>query len=423
MNVSGQVVIGKMRRVSEAGRSVRSAIAAVLAGAIPLLLSAAPATAATSLQPLLSASYDYSDNRNLAEGPEIKEESGGAKASVGVDWRTFNERGELSIRPQALFSSYGGDTDEDTDDQFLYVRGRHRWQTTEFSMAANYEREATLTDFDSIDFADPGAEPADEVDTGLVTKRGRRETLLAAPEFSWNVSPKTELGLGFSHLSVAYSEVPDSRRSDFDNNEADLSLEYASTERTTLGLSLAAGKYSADEDDFETDYQTAELLYRMSVSEISQVELIGGVQRAESSANGIDLDDETTDPFFGVRWNYLTEQNRWQFYAGRSIDPSGTGTRSQRDQIRFNLTRQLSARLSLLAGARWVMSEANVEGVTLNERDYGRAQLGMRWQQTRTLSFGATANYTTQDFAAETGDATAVGGVIEIIYRGLGAPR
>ncbi len=340
---------------------------------------------------------------------------------LGLEIRNFTQRSELTLRPQAQFTKYDGDTDESTDDQFLYLLGRHKWQTASASIAANYARETTLTDFDGVDFADEGVDPSDQVDTGIIVKRGRRETLFASPEISWNLNPKTKTTLQYSYIHVNYTEVPDSRRSDFDNSEVGLSLDYSLSERSTLGGTLSAGMYTADQNDVETDYETAGLSYQVKLSEISRVEFTGGVQRSESDSRGVTVEESKTDGFFGVRWDYLTEQNRWQFYVGRSFDPSGTGTRSQRDQIRFNLTRSLSPRLTGIAGARWIVSESGSD-IVFNERDYGRAQLGLRWNQTRTLSFGVTANYTYQDFADDPGDASAFGGMIDVSYKGLGAP-
>ena len=419
-SLHGDAIGGRSKAV-DSRYGMKVLIAARSVSWLALILIADAAGAATSVKPLLSATYDYSDNRNLAEGTEVPEVSGGGRAMLGVEFKTFSQLSEFLIRPQAEFAKYGGDTDEDTDDQFLYLTGRHKWQTAEFSFAGNYARETTLTDFDAVDFADPGTGPADELDSGVITKRGRRETIFASPSFTWDITPKTQAGFQYSFIDVAYSEVPDDRRTDFDNNEVALSLDYALSQRSTLGGILSAGIYTADADDVETDYQSAALTYQVRLSEISRVEFTAGVERTDSTSNDVAVGEETTDGFFGIRWDYLTELNKWQFYVGRSYDPSSTGTRSRRDQIRFNLSRHLSPRLVGIAGARFIQSQSGSE-VVFNERDYARAQLGLRWEQTRTWSFGVTANYTYQDFADEPGDASAFGGLFDITYKGLGGP-
>ena len=385
------------------------------------------ASAATSWEPQLALKYDYSDNQNLAEGPAAAEETYGGRLLAALEWRSFTERSEMLLRPQIRLSRYRGDIEESRSDYYLFARGKYDWQTARVGLLADYSRVTKLTsDLADVPFpTDPGASPPDQTDTGIVTTRGYKESLYITPNVAWDVTERTSLGARYGFLQVDYIDVPPGGGTDFTNNEIDLTVDHAFTQRLTLGVFLTAGKYETDVNNVQTDYQEGGASLTYKPSEQTIVEAVVGAHRSDTSSSAAAaVEENVTDPFGWLQWTYRAPRDLWQFYAGRSFDPSGNGTLSRRDQARFNWDRRLTERLTSTAGMRWIQSESTTILGIESRRDYGRAELGLRWLMTRMISVGATASYTYQDFYNRPGSATAWGAMLDMTYGGPGnVPR
>ena len=328
-------------------------------GSLAVLLAySGPVSAATSFQPLLWAGYDYTDNKNLAEGDETAVETYGGTATLGLDLTQFSERTSMLFRPQVKFTRYRGDDSQDTDDEFAFFSLRHKWETASVFFGADYERETTLTaDLAHVGFPDQGADQPDQIDNGIVT-RGRRETYYANPAFNWDITQRTKLGLDYTYLQVNYSNLPDTSRSDYTNQQATVSLDFAITEPSTIRIFGAWGLYEADVNNTQSDYYQAGVTYLVHFSEQSSLEITAAAEKSDTQTDDpLFAAQDTTNGILEARWRYLGERNRFQFYAGRDYQPSSSGSRTRRDQARFTFERQLTQRWTGMLGARWIISE------------------------------------------------------------------
>jgi hypothetical protein len=116
----------------------------------------------------------------------------------------------------------------------------------------------------------------------------------------------------------------------------------------------------------------------------------------------------------GTNWAFAVTQIFLD--ATRTVDPNATGYTVKRDQLRFRITRDFSAKLSGILGARVFVDNATESTPPFTERKYGIATLGFKWRWLRAWTLSGEYDYTRQKFANDPSAAMANAATLSVIY-------
>jgi hypothetical protein len=120
--------------------------------------------------------------------------------------------------------------------------------------------------------------------------------------------------------------------------------------------------------------------------------------------------------FGGYRY---TPISRSTLSAGRSLSPSYSGARVTLDEFRAQYARDLTERLTWSTAVRTYRSKAQGR-VNVNDNDFARADLELRWRMTPTIYIGGGYSYVWQEFT--TADKTGHDNQLRVQIGYLGLP-
>ncbi len=415
---------------SQSRRSPYRRLRNLVPGAAAFFVGLSPAAADLTVQPTGTVGYEYNTNRNFAEDSDEERKTHGGYARVGLDIINRSPRGELRARPELRFATYraSDDRNETTDDQYLRLDGRYRWQTADAGFVANYAREALLTsELEDVEFPDEDFDLPPDPDTGLVTFRGQRQRIVLRPFVNWDYSELLSFRGEYTLQDVSFSGADEVLRSDFTNHRVTATGSRNMSPLSTLGLQVGVGRFKSDARDNSTDSVFGGLVYDYRWTERTSVQLTGGAERVDASFDDPDLgrvDDKSTGVLLRARLTHETELARWRAEAGRSFEPDGRGFMRRRNEVRLNMQRDVTQRTQFAGGVRWVEWKSASGTGELLERDYFIADAGFDWRWTQTLTVGTRLEYRYQDRNEVPGTADAWSARVQLSYRGLGpAPR
>jgi hypothetical protein len=144
--------------------------------------------------------------------------------------------------------------------------------------------------------------------------------------------------------------------------------------------------------------------------------LRGGAQRVDFENGG-----SATAWLAGGGVSLVRGRNELFADLTRSVGPSSSGIVITRDQLRFRWTRDLTPRLSFLAGVRGTHDEdVNSDQQTFRPRSYATGDIGLQWRWQEEFALRVAADYTWQEFKDSLTDAaTSSGAMVSILYQPL----
>jgi opacity protein-like surface antigen len=142
------------------------------------------------------------------------------------------------------------------------------------------------------------------------------------------------------------------------------------------------------------------------ISETSQVFVRGGASRVESN-DGLGGSDWNTGftGGAGVRWSF--EVTQIFLDANRYMDPNSSGRIVERDQLRFELRRQVSPLTTIYLNARGIRDGKTDSNDVFQEREYAAAGVGFDWRMTQKFTLGGGYQYRWREYDGDPNDATA----------------
>jgi hypothetical protein len=378
---------------------------------LPLAVALLPLTvhAAWETVPLLSLRAENDDN--LLRDATEQQQASRVVLEGSATLSNFNERGEISVTPRFTSDAYsGGDTSQyESTDLFFDARGRREWRVASGGFRSRYSNQIVL----NSEFADtvPGDDIDDDFvdpDTGRLTFFSQdRELFDIQGTLDFRLTEQNVVQFEIDRQDVAYSGVDIfTGRSDFDNTAISAGLRRLVDERNTVSARITVSQFYADRNDNTTDSVAVEGTFTRPLAPTWTLELAAGVQRSEYSfltlePNIIRVQNAAATPTFSIGFRKREQITQWNIFVAHRAQPNGNGFLVVRDELRANVVRQLSERLTARFGARLSTTKTLDDVRQRDDRDYNRFEASLEWAVRQTVFMVVGYDRIEQEFTAE----------------------
>lgn len=329
--------------------------------------------------------YENNDNRSLTTTRH--KTTTGYVAEIFLPLTVRTPASEISLTPRIRSQRYN-DSRLDSDDYYLNLQSGLDMSRTRWQLDAARSWASTLT--------------TEFQDVGLVDVYRPRNGSSLYPSVTHNITERTTFRLGGSYEEVSYDEAQGSGLVDTTNSSMDSTMSYKLTERTSLNLTGQYSKLEAGQSGNQTRTTSGQLGIDYRFSEQSRLTLSYGTRRTDTEiANSFySVSDSSNGEIYNVGWVYRGESGNWNLSLSQSVLPSGFGFLVERKEARTAYDRSLgertSALFSLLAFQhRGISSTATAAN---DDRDYARAEIGLRWRMSPFWTLSANYVYVWQEF-------------------------
>jgi len=398
---------------------LRTTSGLAIPGIIACLLVAPSQGAQMTVQPTISISVSHNDNTRLEEdGPEQSATRGALGLAANFRWKT--ELTEVMLRPRANLGRYPDSEDErlEYDDLFLDFSVKHRSQKSTLSIDANISEQNVLRgEVESPEFDDTGVGDA-LVGTGNIRQNQDRTLVRVRPAASYSFSQRVDGIVDLSYIDVSYDPQVSGASVGYDDAQVGAALAYKLSTESTFSFRVYAGEFEAGGSLNESSSVGAAARYQVAASERSSVFVEVGYQDTDITSGSVTPVNTSESTF---SWN-VGANRRWansqlRVVAGQSVRPSGSGSLTERQQIRMSLRHQMSERWSLEFGAVAVKTDRLATDSSVGDRDYVQGKVALEYKLSPKWSLRGSASFTRQDDADTPGEANATQAGVSIVFR------
>lgn len=399
--------VNRARRIADL-RRVSRAKAIYVASAVALALASAGASAANwEVAPRVQGAYVYNDNYYL-ELPGGEIEVSGIEADAAVTFRTIDPRTTFEITPRVLASYFPDESDEDSTDYFLSTRFHDETPRRRAGIKADFsQQDVSRSEFPTTDI-DGGLGDPDDLASGRVIQRTRRDLIHVAPYFSYDISQRWMFDADAHFIDASFDETLEGFQQDFRDTGIAAGFGMRLSPRSSLTLRGTAARFETASD---ADAYGAYVEWATDYSQTSRFYLRVGGQQTEPERG-----ESETDVIAGIGGRWQSPRNRLFLDLTRTVGPTSGGTIVERHQLRFRLDHDISERVTSVLGARFSRHDAIDELSTYPRREYAVADAGLEWRIQRQWSLTATYTYRWQEYEDEPSDASSNRFMIGIIY-------
>ena len=372
--------------------------------------------------PEVSLRSHFNDNQTLSTSSENEDSAFGNDLDAAITLGTETPTAQFRLTPRAKIVRYtGDDSDFDSEDQFVNIFAEKRTQTTAWRLGGDYSRETTLTselaggEFEDPDLNDPGQD-----DTGLVDFTNRRIRWSVRPSFQATLGEKTGLRIQANHTDLSYEEISQGLV-DNDSTRLRATLFRNLSDRTEVQFTAFGRRFEAPDRQNETDSLGVEVaLVRDFDDQLQGTASVGFISSDfQFVDNGISVDDEDTAALFTMGLRRRFETGTWRAEISRTVNPSGSGFLTSRDQFRLQVNRKFNELWTGRLIARAFTNESLDSNVTSVNRDYFRVDAGLRWRISETVSLDGLYSFLFQDYEDRDGNADSNQIAVTVSYTGL----
>jgi hypothetical protein len=328
----------------------------------------------------------------------------GVLLEAGADFAYDSQLTRFSFFPRVVSRNYSDNPEYDNNDIFLNARLERDTEFNTFGFRVNFDRQsvrrAERADAD-IDIDNPDDIPGD--DSGRVGQTGNRDKWRFVPSWSHQFSNVSSIAAEIDYDDVAYEDVFAGTLTDYSDARLNLTYQRALSDRTSLVL-LGTGRNfdSADEDANEIKG------YGLSVGfnrDLSQTTTLRAMIGAENTDQG--LTDTSTDIVGNLTLIRRLETINMLAQYRRSVNASGAGQLSLRDQINVNFDRRLTEKISAGVGITAYKNtddSGSSSALPVDDRQYIQLRTRFRWYLTQAFTIEMEYDYTILDRGATIGE-------------------
>lgn len=372
-----------------------------------LAIAQLPATWPTSAQaaeysllPSITMRGEYSDNIRLTTAPHDSVWGVGLQPRLGAKYAT--ETTELSGTGGLNIKGYTQESDLNAVDLLVKLSGRQSYATGQVGFGVDYVRDSTL---------------ASELEqTGLVLTRKQRDSLNLRPDWTWQITQRTGLTLGYQYTDVSYQDAQSAGLVNYRNHTFSSALRYEISPRSDVIGTLAYQQYEPSGSTAKVD--TTSLLVRYSQRFSETLRGSAGIGLASTSSRGFPSGDTQSDRVLGhLGLERQFENGQVAVHFSRDVGPSGSGGLTQTDRAALEWLGKLRETLSLrVAGAAYHTRFIDQQQNGQNGSKYYQVEPRLTWQATSDWGLEAGYRYQWRKNEFETSSADANTLYLNAIY-------
>ena len=381
-----------------------------------LFCSGTATAAALVIEPSVTARLFYDDNAALTTNPHDFSAGSEILGALKLSRDTSAMKLQGVARMNMLLDA-GGDVYRDKDNQLLSLLFIRKGELSQLQLRGSWRRDSIVRSVTVTDESEAGPEPDDDVDAGLVQVSVRRNRFVFKPSWSYQFSPRSEVGIGYGFDSVLFEDTKDTNLYDYQNHSLFGQHLYRITERDRVTTTLSMKQYRAEAAAEKRDNTSYNFLVgvKHNYSETTTGHFQIGWQQI--SYDNRAEDGETGSYLFRIYGEKRTGLTRFSARLGRSNFASGSGDVVNADELVFNMVRELTETLRFSLRVKAFQSES----VSPDHPDANRRYLSFKptlsWRITQWWSLDASYRYRRQKRDQEIGVDSAESNAIYVSMR------
>lgn len=352
-------------------------------------------------EPSVKLRREYNDNIRLSAYPHNSVV--GSIVTPSLSFGVNTPVWQISGGGEATQRRYSGEEGLDQDDNLLRIFSAYKTERSTWQLDANRTRDSVLTN-EYI-----------SSDTGSVQTHKKRETDSVNPAWIWMFSERTQLQLAYQHADVSYENALSVGLYDYRYRATTATLSNQISELNQVFLSGSYSAFHVPDTGFDSKTRNIQAGVTRYFSEITKGTLQAGLRRTESFTPGgrpvytrfstifgdflvqtgvsQDVHSQKTGSVFSGNLETKFESTRLNMALSRSLDPSGSGGQIEQNALKIDLSKQLTARMSVYINAN-ANKVRTVEGnISNDERTYYGIGPGVYWQGSREWSVNMNYRY------------------------------
>jgi hypothetical protein len=356
----------------------------------------------------------------------------GYKADLQGTWGIRTPRSSTELMPRLVVQKFQQRDRLSRTQEYLDLKTKFKTQLSSVELFGRFNRldtyQSELVSAGFNDF-DPGAIPGGQ--SGRVLVGNTRTLAQLRPRFSHTLSQRTDVGVYADYQHVDFSSQSINNQVDYDYGIVNGFVARRFGPKTRLTTGVFASKYETKDNTNRTSAVGVSVDWSRDWSKQLQGTLSIGAERSKVRkldvaipAAPVATEETATNWSATYSAAYRGEVSRIRFTVGRDLTPSSRGDKSATDQIRIGYDRTLTPRLDFTGAVR-LLKERSIKGVSSNpnDRNYGTADLGLKWALTRTWFLHGEYRYFRQKYADTGSSAHDNVFVVSMQYLGLPPQR
>jgi hypothetical protein len=374
-------------------------------------------------QPKAEVATEVDTNRNLVSDGS-KQTSEGYAAEVGGLFGIGTPTSDTTIRPDVRFTDYAKAKEHELHG-LLDFSSQYRAQRWGGNLSGRFDRDATYgSELPNAQFNPVNPNLPTTPETGRISTDTTRTVTTLVPAYGYDLTPRLRWDLTGTFQRVDYSGTSASNYIPYSYYLAGTGATWAYNPRMDVSVSVFGSHESAKDDSGTVKARGGRLGLNFKWSKQFSGHLELTVERDDSKLiKPVVVDKSST----GVGLTFVTswkgEVSKFQLSTGRTYTPSGAGGTFRADQLQAEYHRDLTQRLALSAGGRFVRYQSESGTDRGNNYDYVNAFAGLKWAATRTWYVSGGIEYLRRKIVPPIG--TANNGMVYVAfgYQGLGRPH
>jgi hypothetical protein len=349
------------------------------------LLGTHTASAEVQYNPRVEIGASYDDNANLSDTSADKVKTFGEDIDARLEVHWLEPSSEFRLTPVVTGANYPGNTDLDSNGEFLYMYGEEhgpRYQASAYgyvssqSLLRNYLPTAVLGA--GLGQTEPGTT------LGLLSAT-RQNLEYIDPNYSLQITPRRKLELNASFTDATYNRQILGGYTNYTDTNGSAGLVMDATQTGAVTMRVTGDAFrpvvgsNTNTYGFETEWDG-----HFSTTKLYYLRL--GVERSDFSAVSTTLasppSQTTVSGGLGTHWTYQVTD----LFADltRNVAPTAQGYAVKQTQLRLRLSHRVTERFATFVGVRGIIQDPFRDVIATEHYVFGTA--GFEWRVLRQCS-------------------------------------
>jgi hypothetical protein len=374
------------------------------------IVSIGATAAEMQYNPRVEVGASYDDNANLAGTSANQVKTFGEDVDARLEVRSIQPAGEWRLTPVVDGAAYPGNSELNSNGEFLYFYGDEHGPRYEASAYGYVSSQSLLKNYLPTAAIGGGlGQPEPGATIGNLASI-RQNLGYIDPQYSLQMTPRRRLELNASFVDASYNHELQGGYTDYTNVTGSAALVLQATQTGSVALRIIGENFKPD-IGFTTNTFGFESEWDGHFSQTKQYYVRLGVERTDFSAPSGTLANPsastTVSGGVGAHWTYQVTE----IFADltRNVAPTPQGYAVKETQLRLRLSRRVTERLAGFVGARAIVEDP-FSGTVANvpTQHYVYATTGFEWRVLRQFSLVGAYDFTGSKYVGPSAQSSTV---------------
>ena len=335
--------------------------------------------------PRVEIGAGYDDNANLSGISADEVKTFGENIDARLEIHGLEPSSEWRITPAVTGAYYNGNTNLDSNGEFLYLYGEEHGPRYELSSYGYVSSQSLLRNYLPTAVLGAGLGQPEPGTTLGVLSATRQDLEYIDPAYSLQITPRRKLELNASFTDATYNRQIAGGYTNYTDTTGSAGLVMDATQTGSVALRVA-GETFRPELGSDTNTYGFETQWDGHLSQNKLYYVRVGVERSDFSAVSATLPNPpsqtTVSGGVGTHWTYQVTE----LFADltRNVAPTAQGYAVKQTQLRLRLSHRVTERFAAFVGVRGIVQDPFRDVIATEHYVFGTG--GFEWRILRQCS-------------------------------------